>query len=123
MGEWEIEVDEDENRMFFRLAGYFEDDDSEESFEDFLEAIERVDEGFELIMDISEFQPGSTAAAETLEKGKRVLSENGLAASVRIVPESTTAQMQFERTGEGEEAYQVAYAESAEQAAELLDKR
>jgi hypothetical protein len=58
-----------------------------------------------------------------IERGKKGIAENGVSAVVRVMAESTTGQMQFDRAGEDEENYQLAMADSQEKAEKLLDKR
>ena len=69
------------------------------------------------------FQPTDEAALEEVERGKRGLAENGMAAAVRVTSESATGQMQWDRAGEDAEGYQVAKAGSIDHAEKLLDKR
>jgi hypothetical protein len=46
-----------------------------------------------------------------------------MAAAVRVVSESTTGQMQFDRAGDSVEDYQLAKADTVEDAERLLEKR
>lgn len=121
MGEWNVEADTDKNRLYIELSGYIEGEEAERSTDAVVEAAEQMDEGFDVVTDISTVQPGDTEAVENIERGKEAVAENGAAAAVRIQPESTTGQMQFERAGD--EPYAVAMAESVEQAEQLLDQR
>jgi hypothetical protein len=121
MGEWNVEADTDKNRLYIELSGYIEGEEAERSTDAVVEAAAQMDEGFDVITDISTVQPGDTEAVENIKRGKEAVAENGAEAAVRIQPESTTGQMQFERAGD--EPYAVAMAESVEQAEQLLDQR
>lgn len=121
MGEYTVEADTDENRMYLELRGHMDEDLAEEATKEVMDAIDQLSPGFEVINDLSEFQPADSAALEHVQRGKQATADGGCAAAVRVQPESTTGQMQFERA-EGD-AYPVAMAESVAQAEKLLDKR
>jgi len=121
MGEWNVEADTDKNRLYIELDGHLGDDEAAKSTEAVVEAADKMDDGFDVITDISNAQPGSAEAVENIKRGKQAVAENGAEAAVRIQPESTTGQMQFERAGD--EPYAVAMADSVENAEELLDQR
>lgn len=74
-----------------------------------------------MITDIRGYRPSGNE--EPLARGKRAMRENGCSAAVRVMPESTTASMHFERVGDDEEAYPVAEAGSVEAAEQLLEER
>ncbi|MFB6164086.1 MAG: hypothetical protein ABEJ31_02910 [Haloarculaceae archaeon] len=123
MGEWNHHVDEAENRLYIELSGEFTAEESKESGDEVVELAEQMDPGFEVITVMEGLVPADEEAVKHIERGKRAVRENGAAAAVRVLPESATSQVQFENTGEGEEEYAVAHAESVEQAEALLDKR
>jgi len=121
MGNWEVDADHDKNRLYITLEGFLDDEESEASSSAVIEAAQSMDEGFDVITDISTAQPGTADAVEHIQRGKEAVAENGASAAVRIAPESTTGKMQFERAGDA--AYPVAMAESVEDAEALLDQR
>jgi hypothetical protein len=121
MGEWNVEADTAENRLYIELSGYIEGEEAEQSTNAVIEAAEQMDEGFDVITDIADVQPGDAEAVENIKRGKEAVAENGAEAAVRISPESATGQMQFERAGD--EPYAVAMADSVEKAEKLLDQR
>jgi hypothetical protein len=121
MGNWNVEADHEKNRLFIELEGFLEIEESKASTDATIEAAESLEEGFDIVTDISSAQPGSAEAVEHIQRGKRGVAEAGAVAAVRISPDSATGQMQFERAGD--EPYAVAMAESREQAEELLDQR
>jgi hypothetical protein len=121
MGEWNVEADTAENRLYIELSGYIEGEEAEQSTNAVIEAAEQMDEGFDVITDIADVQPGDAEAVENIKRGKEAVAENGAEAAVRISPESATGQMQFERAGD--EPYAVAMADSVEKAERLLNQR
>ena len=123
MSDWSVDVDEAKNRLYINLAGSMDVEEGRKSNEATKAGIERLEPGFDVVTDIRNFEPGSPEAVELLEDGKAAIAQGGCAAAVRVMPDSATASMHFERVGEDEEAYPVAEAESVEQAEELLDQR
>ncbi|WP_424017589.1 hypothetical protein ACOZ4N_17210 [Halorientalis pallida] len=124
MADWSVDVDEAENRLYLDLGGHFGPEEAKKANEATKEAVQRLDPGFEVITDLSEFVPGDQDAVKYIEEGKQVVREAGASAAVRVMGEgSTTGQMHFERVGEDEEEYAVAMADTVEEAEKLLDKR
>jgi hypothetical protein len=123
MSDWSVEADEQTNRLYINLSGSMGLEEGKKSNEATMAAVEKLEPGFDVITDIRNFEPGSPEAVELLEEGKARIAKNGASAAVRVMPESTTASMHFERVGEDEEAYPVAEAESVEEAEQLLDQR
>lgn len=123
MGQWSVDVDEDRNRLYAELSGFFVDEEAAESTEEFIEAAQRLDGSFDMIQDLAELQIGDPGAAEQLERGKRRLAENGLETVVRIPPTATTSELQYEESGEDAESYEVRTASSVTEAETILDNR
>jgi hypothetical protein len=120
---WAVSIDESKNRLYLELAGHIDEAQAEAAADATIEGAERLDDGFDLINDLSDFQPGDPEAMKHIERGKKGIAQNGVSAVVRVMAESTTGQMQFDRAGEDEESYQLAMADSREKAEKLLDKR
>jgi hypothetical protein len=123
MSSWDVETDDRTNRIYLTLEGHMDAEDTKAAADAVVDAAERMDPGFDLVNDMSTFVPTSDEAMEHIKRGKKGLAENGQAAAVRVVSESTTGQMQFDRAGEGVEEYALAKAESVAEAEKLLDKR
>ncbi|MFB6083705.1 MAG: hypothetical protein ABEJ94_05620 [Halorientalis sp.] len=124
MADWSVDVDEAQNRLYLDVGGYFGPEEAKKANEATKEAVQRLDSGFEVITDLSEFVPGDQDAVKYIEGGKQVVREPGASAAVRVVGEgSATGQMRFERVGEDEEEHAVAVADTVEQAEKSLDKR
>jgi hypothetical protein len=75
-----------------------------------------------MVNDISAFTPLDDEATDTIERGKRGLTDRGVSAVVRVTGESVVGKLQFDRVADGEEEYHVATAETVEEAEELLDR-
>lgn len=75
-----------------------------------------------MVNDISECTPMTEDATDTIERGKRGLTERGVSAVVRVTGESVVGKMQFDRVASGTEGYHVATAETVEEAEALLDE-
>ena len=118
-----VEVDEANQRIYLTMEGSPTVEESAAISDACIEAAKRLSDGFDLVNDMRTFQPTDEAALEEVERGKRGLAENGMAAAVRVTSESATGQMQWDRAGEDAEGYQVAKAGSIEDAEKLLDKR
>ncbi|WP_136718071.1 hypothetical protein [Halorientalis salina] len=123
MGQWSVDVDEERNRLYAELSGFFVEEEATESTEEFIEAAERLETGFDMIQDLAELQIGDPGAAEQLERGKRRLAENGLATVVRIPPTATTSELQYEESGEDAENYEIRTASSVTEAETILDNQ
>jgi prolyl oligopeptidase PreP (S9A serine peptidase family) len=123
MGDWNVRIDETKNRLYLTVEGQLSVAEAEKAADAVIEKSGQLDPGFDEVMDMKTFRPTEQEALEHIERGKRGLVENDVGAVCRVVSESTTGQMQFDRAGEGEEDYPVAKADSVEQAETLLDQR
>jgi hypothetical protein len=120
---WEVDIDQGTNRLYLELDGYLESDAAAAAADATIEGAKKLDPGFDMINDLSNFQPSDEEAMDHIERGKKGIAKHDVAAVVRVMSESTTGQMQFDRAGEDEESYQLAMADSQEKAEKLLDKR
>ncbi|SDF44223.1 hypothetical protein [Halorientalis regularis] len=124
MVDWSVDADEAQNGLYLDLGGHFGPEEAKKANEAAREAVQRLDPGFEVITDLSEFVPGDQDAVECIEEGKQAVREAGAFAAVRATGErSATGRMHFQRVGEDEEEYTVAVADTVEQAEKFLDKR
>jgi len=123
MSDWTVRIDESKNRLYLTLEGQLSVAEAEAAADEVIAGAKQLDPGFDQVTDMRSFKPTDQAAVDHIERGKRGLVENGVAAVCRVVAESTTGQMQFDRAGEGAETYAVAKAESVDEAEKLLDQR
>mgnify|MGYP000052320263 CR=1 FL=1 len=122
MGEFTIEADTRANRLHMELSGSLDADDADAA----IAAVEResgkLDDGFSVVNDISEFEPLSQSVADTIADGKRILSEAGAGALVRVPGDSAIGSMQFDRVGDAD-GYDIATVETVADAEAMLDDR
>ncbi|RXK47347.1 hypothetical protein [Halorientalis pallida] len=123
MGDWNVRIDEAKNRLYLTLDGQLSVAEAEAAADEVIEKTGLLESGFDEVNDMRTFKTTDEAALEHIERGKRGIVENGVAAVCRVVSDSATGQMQFDRAGEGEEEYAVAKADSVEEAEKLLDSR
>lgn len=120
MAAYEVRADESTNRLYITLRGMLDEESANRAVEGIDEATRRLDEGFDIVNDISEFKPMSRDAADAVDRGKAVAADRGANAVVRVTGESVIGKMQFDRVGEGAESYHVVTAETVEDAEQLL---
>jgi hypothetical protein len=124
MGDYELELDSrigEPDVIYMTLDGQLGEELANEVVEEVAPLVERASEDFYLINDISTFKPLSQDAVEAIERGKQVMADGGVTAAVRVTGESVVGSMQFERVG-GDTSYQVAKAETVEDAEDLLEE-
>ena len=119
--DYEIEVDAEKNRVFLTQYGMYDDETATAMLDELDRKTGALPEGFDLVNDIREFKPLEQQKTKYIEPGKEIVAENGVGALVRIVDSAITA-MQFERVGDGDEAYHVATAETPREAERMLDR-
>jgi len=113
-------VDRAANRLYLVQYGRY-DDETARSFLSALEAgVAELSPGFDVVNDVREFQPLEQQKTEYIERGKETVAEGGVTALVRVV-DSTVTKLQFDRAGDGDDAYQVGHAETVREAEAMLD--
>ena len=122
MGDFDIEADTGANRLNMELSGSLDAEDADAAVEAVEREAAKLDDGFEVINDISEFEPLSQDVADTIAEGKRALSAAGAGALVRVTGDSAIGSMQFDRVGDAD-GYDIATAETVADAETLLDER
>ncbi|MEF8773760.1 MAG: hypothetical protein V5A23_08065 [Halobacteriales archaeon] len=119
--EFRVEADPEKNRLYMRLSGMLDEEEALAVTERMEAEAKKLRPGFDVVNDVSEAKPVSQEATDAIERGQRLLAEAGASAVARVVGDSVIMEMQFERHGEGDDAYQVTTAESREQAEDFLD--
>lgn len=123
MAEYNVEADRENNRLYVDMDGQMKGEIAEACHEEVLDAMAELEDGLEVITDLRDFVPGDDSASKLLEEAKAQMRKHNASAAVRVMPDSVTAQMHFERVGQDEEGYPVAVANSVDQAEQLLEKR
>ena len=124
MAEFDVTFDAARNRLYIRLAGFFREADVQPALARLEEEMKGIISGFDVVVDISRFKPGSPRAAEALRKGGEMVKERGRRRAVRITGGIITGLMQFKRVLGGifAEDESVRYASSREEADRILDE-
>lgn len=115
---YEIRADRTENTLYLDFGGTLTADEMEVAADETIEAAKRLDDGFGIINDISEFTPPSPEAAKPIQEAQVELKEMGVGDVVRVVGDdtSTVTENAFQRRSrqagyEGKTATTVAEAE------------
>ncbi|QGN06037.1 hypothetical protein Hrd1104_01175 [Halorhabdus sp. CBA1104] len=124
MGSYNLDVQTAKNRMTLTLEGQLDTSEVDAVVDAMADGAQDLDDGWELINDISGFKPAAAAAEASLKDGARQAGRLGMDTVVRVTGESVTAEFQWERIGDeasSEEGYDVFVAESVDDAAAMLD--
>jgi hypothetical protein len=87
---YEIEADRRENRLYLDLTGRMDAEALDEAADEAVAAGKQLDEGFDIINDLSGFRPPSPEAAKAIKRAQGELKEMGVDRVVRIVDEETS---------------------------------
>jgi hypothetical protein len=122
--QFEVRADTVRNRLYMRLAGFFREADIQPTMVKLEEELDRLAPDFDIVIDISQFMPGSPKAAEALRKGGEMVKSRGRRRAVRIAGGIITGFMQFKRVlgGVFAEDETVRYASSRAEADRILDE-
>jgi len=120
-GESTVDIDRAENRLYLTLSGMLDAETGRDAVDDLAAAAGELDPGFTMVNDISTFGLVSQEATDQIERGRRIIDDEGVSAVVRVLGDSIIGKLQFDRVA-GDREYQVADAESVEQAEAFLDE-
>jgi hypothetical protein len=120
-GDYEIEVDRERRRVSVRQWGRLAVETAERLLDELDRKTARLPEGFDVRDDSREPEPFDQDDTDFIERGRRVVSDTGGEAPVRVVGDTVVSKMQFDRVV-GDANYHVANAETPEQAEEPLDR-
>ncbi|MBW1810031.1 MAG: hypothetical protein JRJ87_17675 [Deltaproteobacteria bacterium] len=118
---YNITADIPKNRLYLTFEGSFSDDEAKLVFKETLKEANKLRAGFDVINDISEFQPATIEGTKVIQAAQEVLVKLGVNRVVRVVGKSIIGQMQFRRTFKtfGKVAQTAATVEEAEK---MLDQ-
>ncbi|MCU0305087.1 MAG: hypothetical protein MUC56_13635 [Thermoanaerobaculales bacterium] len=122
MGTLECRADRDKNRLYIKLSGFFRGRDIDPAMAELDRVLAEIGTGFDVITDLTDFVPGSPAAAEALRRGGEKVKARNRRHAVRITGGLITGLMQFQRLLKGvfsEDS--VRYAKSVAEAHAILD--
>jgi hypothetical protein len=121
---YKITYDSDKNILFLSVEGYFDSDEISRFTEEFREQVNRLDEGFTLINDMSRFTPPSDDIFLIIKEFMELLDSKKPGRVIRILdPDNTGAMVQFFQSDElASVDYEVVTVRSLEEAMKLLGK-
>jgi hypothetical protein len=121
---YEIEADRRENRLYLDLTGRMDAEALNEAADEAVAAGKQLDEGFDIINDLSGFRPPSPEAAKAIKRAQGELKEMGVDRVVRVVDEETSQVVinAFERRST-DVGYSGETADSRQEAERLLSRK
>lgn len=119
---FDVDTDRRSNRLYIDLNGKLDADAIDEAAETTVEAAERLDDGFDVVTDLSGFRTPSPEAAQPIKRAQGELKRMGVDRVVRVVDEDTSRVVvnAFERRSR-DVGYSGETADSTEEADALLD--
>ncbi|WP_262174510.1 hypothetical protein [Haloarcula laminariae] len=115
---YDISADRSANRLYIDLNGRMDTEEIDEAVEVSVEKARKLQEGFDIVNDLSGFKLPSPEAAEPIKRAQKQLKEMGVDRVVRVTDEKTNQVVinAFERRSRdvgysGETADSVAEAE------------
>lgn len=120
---YDIEADRRENRLYIDLNGRMDADQIADARDVTIEEGEKLDEGFDIINDLSGFKPPSPEAAKPIKEAQAKLKEMGVDRVVRVVDDETSQVVvnAFERRST-DVGYSGETADSMSEAEKLLEQ-
>ncbi len=119
---YKIWADVPKNRLYLILKGFIHDEMVKAAADLTIEEAKKLQPGFDVINDISEFKPASQGGADQIKRAQAFLGGRGVKRVIRIVkPENTTTKLQFARSSK--DFYKADTADSIEDAESILDHK
>ena len=119
---FDVDTDVRSNRLYIDLNGKLDAETIDDAAEATVAAAARLDDGFDVVTDLSGFRPPSPEAAEPIKRAQGELTEMGVDRVVRVVDEDTSRVVvnAFERRSR-DVGYSGETADTVEEAERLLD--
>jgi len=86
-----VRADTTENTLYLELVGSLDKAEMEQAADETVDVAARLDEGFDVINDISAFTPPSPEAAAPIKRAQTELKGMGVGTVIRVVAEETSA--------------------------------
>jgi hypothetical protein len=120
---YEIDADVLANRLSIDLTGRMGADEISEAADVTVEKAEALDEGFDIVNNLSGFKPPSPEAAKPIKRAQGELEEMGVDRVVRVTDEETSQVVinAFERRSQ-DVGYSGETADSVAEAEEMLEE-
>ncbi len=116
-------IDASKNRLYITLKGTVGQDEARHMADQVIENLKQLKTGFDVVNDISAFEPASQKAADELLRVHESLIDHGVNRIIRVVGKelkATVGKIQFERASR-DAGIVAASAYSLEEAEQLLD--
>lgn len=120
---FEITADRATNRLYIDITGTVDREEMEAAADKTLSEADTLREGFDIINDLSGFQPPSPEAAKPIKVAQGKLQEMGLSRTVRVIDDDTSPVVvnAFERRSR-DVGYSGEQADSVDAAETLLEE-
>ncbi len=115
-----IKSDQVKNRLYVSLVGFFTLEEMQKCVDETIEATRKLKRGYDVITDISEFNPGLPEVTKEIERAQAHFASEARQ-GIRIVGANAISGMQFKRTGAHAE-YSSTNVATMEDAERLLDQ-
>lgn len=119
---YEIKLDKEKNRIYIKLAGRISKEDAKLISKEVKEIIMEVNDGFDLINDLTEFKIGDPEANGIAKMLIRFIQNYKPRKVIRIIGKSRIGNAQFDRMITSLNPYPIFYAKDIDEAEELLSK-
>lgn len=121
---YEIDADVFENRLYIDLNGRMDAEKIDEAADVTIEKAERLDDGFDIVTDLSGFKPPSPEAAKPIKRAQEQLKEMGVDRVVRVTDDETSQVVvnAFERRSR-DVGYSGENADSRDEAERMLEEK
>lgn len=114
-----VRADPGKKILYMKFSGFHRVDDARLNVAAIREEVRRLEPGFSIINDISDFEVGSPEAFELMKEGMAFLRSVGCHRVIRVVGKAV-AEMQFAMASE-EIGYEADVASTVEEAERLLE--
>ena len=94
-----ITVDQQRNRMYITLVGFFAADEIKRCGDETIAATQKLKPNYDVITDITQFKPGTAEVAKDIERVQQHFMKSGARQGVRIMGQNSASGMQFTRVG------------------------
>jgi hypothetical protein len=121
-GAWEVRIDEDKNRLYMSLSGYFNYQSAKEASNTIISTLTNLRENADAINDLRELKGFDPRAVFHIRKLVYTLDYVGVKRVVRIMKDDPQLLSHLNSVYSGEASYQMSMAKSLEDAEAILDR-
>ena len=123
MGHYKVEADQNNNRLYLAMSGFFAEDEAKACADQIESAVDRLQANFDVINDISGIRPQSAEALVHSERAYRYIANHHVHRVIRVVTDVSIDTMkwaaQMERCSRGA-GYSTEIASSIHEAEKML---